>query len=94
MGGSDVSTIQELLWELEPWQGCSTRVGTTEEGSPGEEAAAARDAIRTREKGLELGDKQLASLLILSSGLSSVSSVGQNILLGGHVTLAEPNSLS
>ena len=28
-----------------PWQGCSTRAGTTGGGSPGEEAAKARDAI-------------------------------------------------
>lgn len=34
-GGGDIK-IQELLWELEPWQGGSTRVGSTEE------AAAAR----------------------------------------------------
>lgn len=39
------------------------------------------------------GRSTLASLLILSSDLSSVSSIGQNIFLGGHVTLGEPNSL-
>ena len=43
-GGGDVK-IQELLWELEAWRGGSTRVGSPEEGRPGEEAAADGDAL-------------------------------------------------
>lgn len=44
-GRSDVNRLQEPLWELEPWQGCSTRAGTTEEGGPAEGATATRDIV-------------------------------------------------
>lgn len=75
-----------------PWQGCSTRVGTSGGGSPGEEAAKARDAYLNQRGGVGVGEKHPGFSPPPALGLSPVSSVGPNSFLGRHVTLAESNS--